>query len=131
MKKVIIVQSIPQALELIKKMVSHSFSNLNGSVLYESNFEKTLEIIPKTGDVIVIASDFYHDEKHVKFKREEKDGNRLAQEIKKINAQAKVYIFSTYEPKGEYIDGFYQKSEGGANTVEEMVGILFDLDLDI
>jgi hypothetical protein len=130
MKKIIIVQSIPDALELIRKKIGVTFPHLDSCVFYHSNFEKTLETIPKDEDIVVIASDSYHDEKDILFSRKEKDGSKLAEEIKKINPQAKVYIFSMYEPRSAYIDGFYQKSQMGNNTVNEMIDIFIDLGLD-
>ncbi|MHB8903655.1 MAG: hypothetical protein ACYC40_00935 [Patescibacteria group bacterium] len=130
MKKIIVVQSFPEVLGLVKAKISATFPNLNGRVLYQSNFEKTLAEISKEEEMIVIASDSYHDAENILFKGEEKDGSRLAEEIKKINPEAKVYVFSIYEPKREYIDGFYKKSRLGDNTLEEIVEIFLDLGLN-
>lgn len=124
-----IVQSIPDVLALIKKKIDKVFPNLDGRVSYHSNFEQTLLNVPKNNEIVVIASDSYHDEDDF-FEGEEKDGNKLAEEIKKINPQAKVYIFSTYAPRLEYVDGFYLKSKGGDNTVAEMIEIFYDLGLN-
>lgn len=128
MKKIIVVQSIPEVLELVREKISATFPHLN-KVLYQSNFEKTLAEISEDEEIVVIASDSYHDAEDILFKSAEKNGNKLAEEIKKINPIAKVYIFSMYEPKREYIDGFYQKSQLGDNTLEEIVEIFIDLSL--
>jgi len=130
MKRVMVVQSSPIVLELVKKRISAIFPHLRDYVSYQSNFEKTLEEIPKKGEIIVIASDSYHDDKNIRFLDEEKDGNRLAEEIKKINPEAKVYIFSMYEPRHGYIDGFYKKSHLGDNTLDEIIEIFIDLGLN-
>jgi len=126
--KVIIVQSIPQALELIEKRIREVFP-ISDNVVYENNFEKTLQIIPTDEEVVVITSDMFHDDKDELFKRQEKDGGKLAEEIKKINPKAKVYVFSTYEPRYEHIDGFYLKTQKGSNTENEIIKIFLDLKL--
>lgn len=126
--KVIIVQSIPQALELIEKRIHEVFPLLD-NVTYESNFEKTLQIIPVDEELVVITSDMFHDDKDELFQRQEKDGSKLAEEIKKINPKAKVYVFSTYEPRPDYIDGFYHKIRMGDNTGNEIITIFMNLKL--
>lgn len=131
MKKIIIVQSIPYVLEMIKGLIDATFPNLGDRVIYQSDFEKTLAETPSDGDLVVIASDNYHDKEHHLVPKNEKNGNRLAQEIKKINPLAKVYIFSTDEPGREYIDGFYQKKNMGDDTLQELVDIFTDLDLAV
>ncbi len=125
---IIIVQSIPAALELIEGKIKNTFPSMD-NVIYESNFEKTLRIIPKDEEVVVITSDMFHDLKDELFKSSEKDGSRLAMEVKKINPKAKVYVFSSYEPKMENIDGFFQKTQGGDNTATEIINIFYKLKL--
>ena len=130
MNKIIVVQSVPEVLKSIKWEIKYTFPHLNDRVIYQSNFEKTLAEIPKNEEIIVIASDWYHDDEHILFERTEKTGDRLAEEIKKINPLAKVYIFSAYEPKLGHIDGFYLKSRMGSNATEEIVDVFRDLGLD-
>lgn len=127
---IIIVQSIPAALELIEGKIKNTFPSMD-NVIYESNFEKTLRIIPKDEEVVVITSDMFHDLKDELFKSSEKDGSRLAMEVKKINPKAKVYVFSSYEPKMENIDGFFQKTQGGDNTATEIINIFYKLKLAV
>lgn len=131
MKKVVIVQSIPYVLDLIKLRIESVFPQLKNLVLYYNDFEQTLETFPKEGEVVVVASNSYHDQKNELFPKEAKNGNKLAEEIKKINSRAKVYIFSIYQPSMDYIDGFYEKTNGGDNTLDEMVDIFFDLKLNV
>lgn len=131
MKKVIIVQSIPYVLDLIRLKIEEIFPQLKRSVLYHNDFEQTLATFPKEGEVVVIASDSYHDLNNELFLKEEKTGSKLAKEIKKINPMAKVYIFSIYQPNMEYVDGFYKKSNDGDNTLDEIVSIFFDLKLNV
>lgn len=130
MKTVFIVQSTPVVLDLIQKKITTVFSAVD-NVIYESNFEKTLSIIPKDEEIIVIASNFYHDKENILFSSREKNGSRLAEEIKKINSLAKVYIFSESEPHKEYIDGFFQKSKMGDRTGDEIVEIFYKLNLSL
>jgi len=127
--KIIIVQSIPEALELIRTEISRAFPQLKDSVLYESDFEKSLALIPKTEGVTVIASQVFHDRKDQNFSKEEKTGDKLAEEIKKINPAAKVFIFSTLSPLSSFVDGFYQKANSGDNTPKEILQIFIDLEL--
>ena len=127
---IIIVQSIPAALELIEGKIKNTFPSMD-NVIYESNFEKTLRIIPKDEEVVVITSDMFHDLKDELFKSSEKDGSRLAMEVKKINPKAKVYVFSSYEPKMENIDGFFQKNQRGGNTATEIINIFYKLKLAV
>ena len=130
MKKIIVVQSVPEVLAAVRWEIRYTFPHLNDCVEYKSNFEKTLAEFPKDEEVVVIASDWYHDSEHILFERTEKTGDRLAMEIKKINHQAKVYIFSAYEPKLGNIDGFYLKSEMGINASEEIADVFRDLGLN-
>jgi hypothetical protein len=115
---------------MIKEEIGKVFPRLSGHVFYESNFEKTLNMIPKDEELVVIASDTYHDEGDFLFKDYEKDGDKLALEIKKVNPRARVYIFSTYKPKPGNIDGYFPKSRMGDNTISEIVDIFAKLGLD-
>lgn len=130
MRKIIIVQSIPMVLRLVRERIGWVFPELEDVVVYQSDFETTLNEIPQDGEFVVITSDQFYDESHVKFTAKEKDGNKLAEEIKKINPKAKVYCFSGYEPPLTHLDGLYHKSADGDNTVEEIVFIFMDLGLD-
>ncbi len=130
MRKIIIVQSNPEALKLIREKLRTVFPELNDVISYQRDFENTLNEVPKDCELVVITSDQFHDERNVKFSDQEKDGSKLAEEIKKINPAAKVYVFSMYDPRPEHIDGFYKKSWGSDNTVEEMVGIFLSLGLN-
>jgi hypothetical protein len=130
MKKIIIVQSNPLVLPLVQKTIQSTFPKLIEAVSYQSNFEKTLNEIPKKGELVVITSDMFYDTDNVRFPAKEKNSSKLAEEIKKINPAAKVYVFSMYKPKPEFIDGFYAKSQGSDNTLKEIVAIFWDLGLD-
>lgn len=130
MRKIFVVQSNPRVLPLVQKTIQSAFPKLNEIVSYQGNFEKTLKEIPKNGELVVITSDMFYDEDNVRFPAKEKNGSKLAEEIKKINSQAKVYVFSMYKPKPEFIDGFYPKSQGSDNTLQEIVAIFIDLGLD-
>jgi len=130
MKKIIVLQSILEQLELIQFGIKRNFPHLDDVVVYQSNFEETLAEITNEDELVVIASDWYHDDKHIHFSRGEKNGDRLAEEVKKINPLARVYIFSEYEPQSGHIDGFYIKSPMGRNAHREIISIFRDLYLD-
>ncbi len=119
------IDKIPQS------VLEWAFPRLKDLVLYCNDFEQTLATFPKEGEVTVIASDSYHDLKNELFSEAEKNGNKLAEEIKKINPMARVYIFSTYQPRMDHIDGFYKKTRDGDNTLDEIVEIFFDLKLNV
>ncbi|MEI7452355.1 MAG: hypothetical protein WCK37_04125 [Candidatus Falkowbacteria bacterium] len=129
MRNIIIVQSVPDALEEVKKSIEIYLPKIE-NVIYQHNFEKTLAEIPNTGELIVIASDAYHDDDNKKFTAAEKDGSRLAEEIKKINPAAKVYIFSTYNPRLDFVDGHFLKSNHGDDVFVEILQIFRHLGLD-
>lgn len=126
--KIMIVQSIPDALSVIEKRIKEVFPLLD-NVIYEGSFEKALQVVPKDDDVVVITSDMFHDDKNELFTRQEKDGSKLAEEIKKINPKAKVYVFSTYTPRPHFVDGFFPKTQMGNNTGAEIIKIFLDLNL--
>lgn len=128
--KILVVQSIPYVLELVRERLDKAFPQLRECFLYESGFEKSLQLVTAGEDLVAITSDFFHDQDNVLFSREEKNSNRLAQEIKKINPKARVYAFSSYQPLSvEYLDGFFRKSSGGDNTLEEITQIVRELGL--
>lgn len=130
MKKIIVVQSNPEVLKKVREKMRTIFPELNEAISYQRDFENTLNEIPTDCELVVITSDQFHDERNVKFSEQEKDGSKLAEEIKKINPAAKVYVFSMYDPRPEHIDGFYKKSWGSDNTLEEIVTIFLSLGLD-
>ncbi|MFZ4632525.1 MAG: hypothetical protein ACOYL8_05010 [Patescibacteria group bacterium] len=131
MKKIIVVQSVPEVLDSVSWNVKYTFPQLKDRLIFQSNFEKTLAELPKYEEIVVIASDYYHDDEHILFERTEKNGDRLAAEIKKINPLAKVYIFSEYEPKLGNVDGFYLKSQWGGNATEKIIDVFLDLGLNL
>jgi len=110
---IIIVQSLLDELEVVQKSIAGKFPELAKEIVYNSNFESTLDLIPKDEEVIVITSNFFHDSQDIKYSGSEKSGNRLAQLIKEINPTAEVYVFAETEPRGSYINDFYKKKEYG------------------
>lgn len=130
MKTIIIVQTALGSLESIKKSVGKNFPQLKEKILYDNNFESALTLIPKEGEVIVITSNFFHDKNDILFNQYEKNGNKMAEEVKKINPASKIYAFSTdYLEEDDHIDGFYQKIHGGWEDGHEIIEIFYDLSI--
>ncbi len=128
--KIIIVQTTPEGLEGVKKGIKRKFPELLNNITFNDNFESTLELIPKEGEIIVITSNIFHDKKNELLPSHEKNGNKLAELIKEINATAKVYIFSANYPyPDESIDGFYKKRSGGHKIDEDIVEFIRELRL--
>lgn len=127
--KIIVVQSTPNALNVAKQAIEKAFPNLN-NVVYNSNFESTLKLIPKNEDVVVITSNMFHDDRDILLPSYEKDGNKLSEMVKQINKKAKVYLYSTgTSDKNNFIDFWFQKSGDGGNVRQELVGIFIYLGL--
>lgn len=122
--KILIAQSIPDVLEVIRMQISVAFPDIAENVIYESNFEDAIDVAP-SGNLIVIASEYFHDDNHVYYKREDKYGSNLAREIKKKNPRARVYIYSSLTPLSlDYVDGYFHKGENAKEVYEEMSAIL-------
>ncbi|GEM_PF-2160363 len=127
--KLIIIQSVPACLKAAQKSIENNLPNkFPGGIIYNSNFEDVLNLIPKEGEVTVITSNFFHDSLHVKFSYAEKCGDRLAELIKEINPIAKVYVFAEQEPTFTHVDGFFKKKNVD-NVGEEVIEVLWDLGL--
>ncbi len=114
MKKVIIFQSLPIWLGIIKDAINEAFPEKVPDVDYSETFDQCLGLIPKEGEVLVICSSIFHgdDSPYKKGLSEEdkKDADTLARLIKEINKKAKVWVYSEYPPKTIiHIDGFISK----------------------
>ena len=130
MKTIIFVQSLSTP-ERMKKEIRKFSPELSEKVLYSTNFEVTLEMIPKEGEVVIITSDAFHEE-DVHILNIDKDGYRLAELAKKVNSQVKVYIYSSYAPSKldedvNLIDGHFHKHKMGVE--DEIPEIFYRLGL--
>lgn len=128
--KIIIIQSIPDALELVKSEINRAFPNLKDKVLYENDFERSLTLIPKDEEITVISSQVFHDREDILFTWQQKNGDRLAEEIKKINPKAKFFLFSSVGPVSDHVDDWFPKSPGSYNVAKEIIQIFIDLKLN-
>ncbi len=132
MRKIIIVQSLPEWISIIASKISKDIPLITPYVMYTDSFDHAIDLIPKDGELIVITSgmfhDIYSDQREIvtqKISDSEKNGNKLAQMVKEINQNAKIYLFSEYAPKEhEYLDGFILKSKFGDKNVSEIIKIL-------
>ncbi|MCX6753030.1 MAG: hypothetical protein NTW62_01625 [Candidatus Nomurabacteria bacterium] len=119
-KTLIIVQSIPEWNTAFFAHVSKYMPTIADTVSMTDSFDHAIDLAPKKGKLTVVTSNMFHDKfsKHygeVKEKMDEnkKDGNTLAKLIKEINPEAKVYVFSEFEPENKkHITGFIKKDRG-------------------
>ena len=127
-----IVQSLPSWLSTIKIAIESDLPKLMHRIIYSDSFEHALSVTPKDVNLIVITSGMFHD---TYFKTEidlintvpksEQNGNKLAQLIKEININAKVYQFSELAPKNiEYLDGFILKIKHDDMNLHKVLRIL-------
>lgn len=132
MKRIMIVQSIPEWLAAFKQVIEESFPQLKKNVNYTRSFDQAIDFTPKKGELIVISSRMFHGRSlnyRIRHKLEivdsEKVGEKLAEIIKGINPKARLYIFSEFEPaENEFVDGFIQKRHHGKIYEHDIVSVL-------
>ncbi len=115
---VIILQSVPSWLTLLKQNISEKFPELEKNVFYSNSFDFGIDLIPKEGPVVVFTSNMFHDSlsehyEHVteKIKDKEKNANTFGKLAKAINPKVKVFLLSEFDSKEqEYLDGFIKKN---------------------
>lgn len=139
--KILVVQSIPYVLELVKEYLLKTFPHLNDVMIFSGGFEESLTLVAnrcQNEELVVITSDSFHDEDQKGFTPSgrwaegEKNSNLLAREIKKINSLAKVYAFSTFEPdQVDFLEGAFRKTQDGDHTIEEIEKIFIHLNLHV
>jgi hypothetical protein len=130
MKTILIAQSVPYWITVIIDAISGRLPDLADCICFTDSFDFALDLVPKQGELIVISSGMFHDSLSEKRKTvaekipdNEKDGDKLAEEIKKINPEARIYVFSEYEPfESKYLDGFIKKIKG--NNRESLTNLL-------
>lgn len=127
----IIVVQTTQEVENLQKRINRIFPKLAGEIKCDNNFESALNLIPVDGEVVVITSNYFHDEKNKLLPKEQKNGNKLAELVKRINPRAKVHIFSEdfVFPKNSFVDTFFKKTNGGTNFDEDLRGAFYALGL--
>lgn len=130
MKTIIVVQTT-QEVEDLQKRMNKNFPKLAGEIKCDNNFESALNLIPVDGEVAVITSNYFHDKKDQLLSKEQKNGNKLAELVKRINPRAKVHIFSEdfVFPKNSFVDTFFKKTNGGANFDEDIKAAFYALGL--
>lgn len=129
MKRILIVQSIPDWIAILREAILKELPELVNNILFINTFDQAIIIadVFKDDDLIVITSDMFHDEINntgtftKKIPENEKDGNKLAQMIKALNPKAKVYLYSSYHPLEEdFLDGIIKKSEFGDMNIPKI-----------
>ena len=128
-EKIIIVQSSRYTIDRIRFKIKTSYPELMNIISFEEDFEQSLRLIPATGKIVIISSNRFNDLENVKFSKEEKCGNNLAKEIKKINPEAIFYLYSEEEAAmtDKFIDGSFHKKARGINSDEEIIEIFYDI----
>jgi len=129
MKKVLIVQSIPEWLDFFKNAIPKQFPLLKEEdIIYTGSFDEAVDVTPHGCELVVISSDMFHDkfspyrELHGEIiPDEEKNGATLARLIKALHPNCKFFVFSQFEPeKSEFIDGFIPKNQFGNMYLEDL-----------
>lgn len=128
-KKVLIVQSIPEWLGFFKDVIPKQFFLLkDDDVIYTDSFDEAVDVAPVGCELVVISSDMFHDKSspYREFHGEiipdqEKNGAKLAQIIKALNPDCQFFVFSQFEPeKSKFIDGFIQKNQFGNMYMQDL-----------
>jgi hypothetical protein len=90
MKTILIVQSNTGWIPILANAISAELPSLTDYLACTDNFEFALKLVPKRGELVVITSEMFHDSvsEHKdrvtkKIPNSEKNGDRLALEIKK------------------------------------------------
>ncbi len=129
MKKVLIVQSIPEWLDIFKSAIAKQFPLLKEEdFIYTGSFDEAVDVVPIDCELVVISSDMFHDvlspyrELHGEIIPDnEKNGASLAEIIKALNPKCKFFVFSQFEPKkSEFIDGFIPKNQFGNMYMQDL-----------
>jgi len=124
---IIIVQSLRMP-EWIKADVKRFFPGLEDKILYKNNFESTLKMVPKEGEVVIITSNVFHDSENELPSIFEKNANKLGELAKKINPKTSLYVFSTKAPHIDEInvDGFFER-RGYSDEGKQIAEIFYHL----
>lgn len=128
MKKILIVQSIPEWLTMLKNAISKEFPAIE--IECSDSFDYAVSLIKENEDLLVICSDEFHD----KYSRhssqtselpdELKDGDSLARLVKERNEKAKIFVFSSYQPISKiWHDDYIRKCN---DKIEESIELLLE-----
>ena len=130
MKKVIIVQSNPAWITILKDAINGQLPELDTDVIYTTSFDHAVDLATKEKEeILVICSDMYHDRDsehygHVteKLPDNEKDCLSLAKFIKGINKKSQVYVFSDFSPNTfSNLDGYISKNAPTEVSIAKVV----------
>ncbi len=129
---ILIVQSLETNLDIIKNAIQEVFGEiLTEHIIYTDSFDGAVKLIPKSGKVLVVTSDWFHDEdKEGGFEtktipHKSKNANTLAGWIKTINPKAKVvcYAHSFERERKSLVDCFVKKSKNMMDVEKDMIKI--------
>ncbi len=133
MKKILIVQSVPGWIRVLSEAISKEVPNLIEDITYTDSFNHALEIAPRSGKLLVITSNMFHDNysEHKNIVPEkiiddfDKDGNQLAKLIKKINPEAQVFLFSEFmSADREFLDGYISKTQYTPENIKAVLNTI-------
>jgi hypothetical protein len=126
--KIFIVQSL--GYEVLETYIKNMFPEVVERISYSDSFDQTIEMIQKEeGRIYVFTSDMFHDISRTQLESttipdKEKNSNSLAKMIKEINPNAKVYVYSYYEPPMYFVDGYLHKIEGSNVSINELINFI-------
>lgn len=128
LSKVFIVQSLGYV--VLKTYITNTFPEVVERISYSDSFDQANEMISKEeGRIYVFTSHMFHDISRTQLEsttipNEEKNSNSFAKMIKEINHNAKVYVYSFYEPPMDFIDGYLHKIEGSTISMNKLVNFI-------
>lgn len=128
LSKVFIVQSLGYV--VFKTYIENTFPEVVERISYSDSFDQAIEMISKEeGRIYVFTSHMFHDISRTQSESTtiphlEKNSNTFAKMIKEINPNAKVYVYSFFEPPMEFIDGYLHKIEGSTVSMNELVNFI-------
>lgn len=129
MKKIIIVQSIPDWVTILKRVIPKKIPEISDILIFTDSFDHAIDVVKKSKKeslskvedchLLIITSDMFHDASSSHRDRVIKnipdmlkDSNLLAKMVKGLNPDAEVYTFSGYVPKETtYLDGYILETD--------------------
>jgi len=128
LSKVFVVQSLGYV--ILKTYLENAFPEINERISYSDSFDQAIEMISKEkGRIYVFTSHMFHDISRTQSESKtiphlEKNSNTFAKIIKEMNSNAKVYVYSFFEPPMEFIDGYLHKIEGSTVSMNELANFI-------
>ena len=130
--QIIIAQSIPDWIGLIRSAIETELPHLAEHVTYCDSFDQTLEVLHLDKPVLIVASNLFHDENSAHnapssgVPDEDKTAENLARIAKSMNSDVRVFVYSQYQPtESIFLDGYISK-EGDERSIKLVIQAIKD-----